>query len=83
MSQTSAEQLIMGEGGIDHRLRDHAETLIGATFTDMSLEELEELLRQMEEKPHTFNGVIDWLYVLNDYLNFRRSIEESEAGQEP
>jgi len=80
MGQSAAEQLIMGEGGIDRRLRDHAEGLIGATFTDMSLEEVEALVQEMQGNPQAFNGVIDWFYVLSDYLNFRRAVADSEGG---
>jgi len=79
MSETSAQQLIMGDNGVDQRLKDHAEGLIGATFTDMSLQEIETLVQEMQKDPQAFNGVIDWFYVLSDYLNFRRSVEESEG----
>jgi len=44
----------------------------------MSLEALDDVLSQMNLNPKDFNGVIDWYFVLSDYLNFRRSIEEQD-----
>ncbi len=34
--------------------------LIGATFTDMPLEEIEALVQEMRGNPQAFNGVIHW-----------------------
>ena len=78
MNDTSAHKLIMAEDGIDSRLRDFTEALISEIFSEMSLESLDDVLSQMELNPKYFNGVIDWYFVLSDYLNFRRSIEEHD-----
>ena len=76
MSNVLAHKLIMAEDGIDSRLRNFAEVLISESFSGMSLEALDDVLSQMDLNPKDFNGVIDWYFVLSDYLNFRRSIEE-------
>lgn len=68
----------MAEDGIDSRLRNFAEVLISESFSGMSLEALEDVLSQMDLNAKDFNGVIDWYFVLSDYLNFRRSIEEQD-----
>ena len=78
MSNVSAHKLIMAEDGIDSQLRNIAEALISESFSDMSLENLDDVLSQMDLNPKDFNGVIDWYFVLRDYLNFRRSIEEHD-----
>jgi len=78
MSDVSAHKLIMAEDGIDGRLRNFAEALISESFSGMSLEALDDVLSQMDLNPKDFNGVIDWYFVLSDYLNFRRSIEEQD-----
>ena len=78
MNDTSAHKLIMAEDGIGSRLRDYTEALISESFSEMSLESLDDVLSQMDLNPKDFNGVIDWYFVLSDYLNFRRSIEEHD-----
>ena len=78
MNDTSAHKLIMAEDGIDSRLRDFTEALISESFSEMSLESLDDVLSQMDLNPKDFNGVIDWYFVLSDYLNIRRSIEEQD-----
>ena len=55
MNDTSAHKLIMAEDGIDSRLRDFTEALISESFSEMSLESLDDVLSQMDLNPKDIN----------------------------